>query len=120
MFEDDDMRLVFFQDFGEPSRFTPNAADPFTINGIFDQRPTWSATAIKGAQVGFDEGARCTGNGPAIPLPHLRRRRQGEGRPLHRHIRGREYNVFVKPARSPGHVAPHSQGGINAPAAHHS
>jgi hypothetical protein len=93
MFEDDDMRLVFFQDFGEPILFTPNAADPFTITGIFDQRPL-GPRSLKGAQVGFDDGAMVTGNGPELRcLTSDIEGKVSAGR-CTATIRGRVYNVF--------------------------
>jgi hypothetical protein len=97
MFEDDDMRLVFLDDFGEEVTFTPNAGDPFTCQAIFDARPT-EPRAIKGAQVGYDEGAQVHGNSPQLRCRSsdlVDRVKAGRATAT---VRGNEYNIFaVKP-----------------------
>jgi hypothetical protein len=93
MFEDDDMRLAFLDDFGIDVVFTPNAGDPFTCRAIFDARPT-EPRAIKGAQVGYDEGAQVHGNSPQLRCRTSDVVGVKAGR-CTASFDGREYNVFA-------------------------
>lgn len=99
MIEDDDMRLAFLDpdDFGEEVTFTPNGADPFTCMAIFDARPT-EPRAIKGAQVGYDEGAKVHGNAPQLRCRSIDVEANVKAGRATAVVRGQQYNVFaVKP-----------------------
>jgi hypothetical protein len=102
MIEDDDTRLIFLNedDFAEPATVTPETGDPFTIIGIFDARQVGDR-ALKGAQVGYEDGAQVTGNHPQF------RCRETDAAPVKPGrskvtIRGREYNVFSNKPDSTG------------------
>lgn len=100
MIEDDDMRAVFFDpaDFGETVTFTPQApAVPFDCLAIFDARPTGDR-AIKGAQVGYDEGAMVHGNNPQLRVRSSDVEGKVKAGRCQAAVRGKTYNVFaVKP-----------------------
>lgn len=93
MFETDDMRLVFLADFGEDVIFRPSGAESFTVTGIFDQRPL-GPRAIKGAQVGYDEGAKVTGNAPEFQCRTSDIEDKIKAGRCTATARGRDYNVF--------------------------
>lgn len=96
MIEDDDMRAVFFDpdDFGEEVTFKPNGADPFTCFAIFDARPTGDR-AIKGAQVGYDEGANVHGNSPQLRVRTSDIEEKVKAGRAQVDVRGKTYNVFA-------------------------
>jgi hypothetical protein len=102
MIEDDDARLAFFDedDWAEAAIAKPNGEDSFTLTGIFDARQVGDR-AIKGAQVGYEEGAQVTGNDPRFRCRESDAARIKAGR-CTLTIRGRDYVVFSNKPDSTG------------------